>query len=182
MFDPKDEKARQSPRNQQEYFPSLRLAQTDDEQFLLTVRNHPEIVRLSSSQRIVTPGEHRTWFKSMLISERNMLLIAQHPYNESRIGYARLDCQSAETALITVALLPKVQGKGFGTRLIHEVCELGFQRWSELREILAVIRKDNKYSLAAFMKAGFVEIIDESRQRDYFLMSISSHDGYKACK
>lgn len=132
------------------------------------------MVALSTSQRTISLNEHQKWLESMLISKENLLLIIASATEQKQLGYARLDCQSAEIATITIVLLPEFQGMGFGIRLISEVCKLGSARWNKLRQILAIIRKENERSLTAFSKAGFVEADTKWQQPDHFVMCLQT--------
>lgn len=133
----------------------IRNARQEDADFLLSLRNHPQMVALSSSQREIDAAEHQTWLASILQSEHHLLFIIEQASTGVLMGYARLDCSTLAEAVITVVLTPEVQGKGIGTLVIRDVCTQGFLHWPKLERILATIRQENTRSQAAFRKAGF---------------------------
>jgi len=131
------------------------------------------MVALSSSQRIIHLDEHQRWLESMLKSELNLLLIIEYTDNRNdKIGYARIDCQKEDIATITVVLTPEYQARGLGVAIIQAVYKIGFTHWPLLRTILAIIRKENARSLAAFTKAGFTEAEPIYQQRDHHVLMI----------
>lgn len=153
--------------------PVLRRASAADGPFLLTLRNHPTVVALSSSQRIIHPDEHQRWLDAMLTSELNLLLIVDYTEDCIRkIGYARIDCREENIASVTVVLIPEYQDKGLGTSVIQAVCKLGFLHWPKLQKILAIIRKENTRSYAAFTKSGFIEADVMFQQPDHHVLMI----------
>ena len=135
--------------------PLLRRAQIEDANFLLTVRNRPEMIALSSSQQRIDPAEHQRWLRAVLQSQQHLLLIIGGDSKAEAQGYARLDCLSADTAAITVVLLPEWQGKGLGGQVIERISQYGFATWPCLRHILAHIRLENLKSQNAFLRVGF---------------------------
>ena len=63
--------------------------------------------------------------------------------NNERIGMIR-----ESNGIISIALLGKFQNEGYGTEAI--------KKYSEGRVLTAIIKKDNKRSIKAFYKAGYI--------------------------
>lgn len=109
----------------------------------------------------------------MLTSETNLLMIVEYIENSIRkIGYARIDCQQEDIGTITVVMMPEYQGRGLGTPIIQAVCKQGFLHWPKLQKILAIIRKENAKSLAAFTKSGFTDAEAIFYQPDHYVLML----------
>ena len=137
----------------------LRIANKDDVQQVFMWRNDLWIVSLSSSQRQVNWEEHIAWFDSLLISNQHLVLIIE-PTSTIGAGVVRLDKTDEYQARITIYLLKEFTGRGIGVEAIINACTEAFRLWS-IHNICAYIRSENRPSLSAFSKAGFL-IVDSS--------------------
>jgi len=136
----------------------IRAASLEDADFLLEIRNDPEIIALGSSKRAVDPQEHRTWLTNVLKSDSHLVFVVESPDQSESIGYARLDRDGADMAVITTALIKFWRGRSIGSKVIRMVSEIGFHKWKRLRFIIANVRTENLASARAFMNAGFVRM------------------------
>jgi len=73
-----------------------------------------------------------------LFSEYTLIVV-----ENERIGMIR-----ESNGIISIALLGKFQNEGYGTEAI--------KKYSEGRVLTAIIKKDNKRSIKAFYKAGYI--------------------------
>ena len=71
--------------------------------------------------------------------------------------------------MVSVYLLERFTGQGFGVIAIRRGCCEVFRCW-EVEQILACIQKDNRASLSAFVKAGFQESHSESCPSEHFAL------------
>jgi len=118
-------------------------------------RNNPWIISLGSSQQAITWEEHREWFQRMLADTRHLLLIIESDGGVGA-GTVRLDRTDEQRAVVTIYLLHEFTGRGLGVQALSDACLLSFTRWP-IETIHAYIREDNRPSLSAFAKAGFVD-------------------------
>ncbi|MCH2138468.1 MAG: GNAT family N-acetyltransferase [Phycisphaerales bacterium] len=126
------------------------------------MRNDPELIALSSTQRAVEEAEHVAWLAASLGAHDRRVLIVEDGA-VSRIGYARLDLLDPSAAEVTVVLAAPNRGQGHGVAVMHAVSECGFGAWPELRHVVAFIRSENMASVRAFKKAGFRQTVQWSR-------------------
>jgi len=136
----------------------LRRAGESDRDRLLGWRNLPEIVALSSSQRTVTTAEHGAWFAAALADPGCHLLIVE--VDGEPVGHIRLQDSPAGYATITVYLVPGSTGRGIGVPALRDASRRSFE--AGCRELRAFVLTDNARSIAAFTRAGFGALDDES--------------------
>ena len=124
-------------------------------------RNLDELVELSKDQRKVDRAEHDEWFKAALKNRDKMLFVIGPD-----AGFGRLERRHLK-AHISLYILPKFQGQGWGAEAIHRMTQEGLKRWP-IKEIIAEIRADNRRSKAVFNKVGYrVEGGEENGMRRY---------------
>ncbi len=132
---------------------SLRPATPEDAERLFAWRNLPEIVALGTTQRPVTWEEHAAWFAQTLRSESRLLRFILH--GGQPIGQVRFDREDSASCRVSIYLLPAFTGLGLGVTALQQACAEVFREW-DVAEIHAWIRADNRRSLSAFARAGFV--------------------------
>src|SRR5438105_1627104 len=99
---------------------ALRPVMPEDAGLLLAWRNHPELIRLSSSQRAVTQAEHQQWFSSLIDARppsAYVIMLANKP-----VGHLRFDLAAEGKALISLYLDPLYCGQGYGAQAIRQGC------------------------------------------------------------
>lgn len=152
---------------------ALRPAEQEDEAFLLRVRNNPEIVALSSSQRFVEPEEHAEWFRETIRRDDCLLLFVELEGHTEPIGYVRLDVEGTADARISVVILGPWRGRSIGTRVIRNAVDRAFRVWPAVVRVLAYVRNDNEASKRSFAKAGFRPARDAGVKPDHTLLEAS---------
>ena len=133
----------------------IRAASLEDADFLLEIRNEPEIIALGSTQRAVDPHEHQTWLKKVLKSDSHLVLVVENHDRSESIGYARLDRSSEDVAVITIALIKSWRGRSIGPIVIRQATHDGFSLWSTVETVVAYVLDGNEPSARSFVKAGF---------------------------
>lgn len=130
---------------------SLRLATMDDANVLLSWRNEPVTVALSSTpDRCVTIEEHARWLTGKLNDCGCQLFIA---YDErGDLGMVRFDDMDDHAGVveISIAVAPEHRGKGCAKAIIRAACDA----LSCL--IVANIKRSNIPSRRAFEACGFI--------------------------
>ncbi len=135
-----------------EFSLTLRRATIDDMKMIFDWRNLPELFVWGKTRKPVEWEEHVNWFKSVITSPQHFLLIVAA--GDKPIGQVRFDRKSNHVSEVSIYLLPHYTGRGLGVKALRLACDEAFARMS-LKEILALIREDNHYSISAFTKAGF---------------------------
>ena len=133
---------------------TLRRACALDKEIVFRWRNIDKIVALSTSKKTVTWDEHSTWFDCVIFSHSCVLLIVER--ENKPIGQVRFDKSELIGCSISVYLIPSEIGKGIGTFVIQEGCEIASCVWPTLRWVQASIQTTNERSIRSFIKAGFV--------------------------
>lgn len=132
---------------------SLRTANLEDGPFLLAIRNAEEVRSWSKNQGIISDATHRAWLESQLQNLGSVMLIVEH--SGQSIGYLRAQEKTLGTWLVSLALEPRVHGKGFGRRILEEARK----RFAEIHKahcLVAEVIVSNTVATNLFEGAGFV--------------------------
>jgi RimJ/RimL family protein N-acetyltransferase len=147
---------------------TLRPAAAGDADMVFGWRNDPFLVERASSQKCVTREEHVRWFQETIAgASRKMFIVVIHGVAAGQIRFERID---AETCSISVYVLERYTGRGFGVEAIRQGCAIVKREWPVSR-LLAYVRQDNVPSQIAFRKAGFE--ISESNARPNHVTLVS---------
>lgn len=150
----------------------LRKADIGDEQFLLELRNHPDLVPWGTSQRPVTAEEHAEWFHNRLWKSGNLLQVITLE-SGGRVGFVRFSILNPEEAEISIGIHPDYWGQRRGTSAIRVACHMLRYEIPDCC-VIAKIHKDNQRSIRAFTNAGFVPM--PGGEEPFILMENSPHD------
>ena len=132
----------------------LRPIKLEDSEYLLNIRNTPEVRRQCFKNKIVVKGEHQEWMK-MVLEDPDwsvyVVVVDQLP-----IGRAQVHRVSSSIAEISYALHPQHWGKGYG----KEILDMVQQRVKELKCVVmaASVRATNTRSHRLLSKYGFKPI------------------------
>jgi RimJ/RimL family protein N-acetyltransferase len=126
----------------------------DDCRLLWEWANEPAVREASFSSEPIPWKKHAKWFRTKLKDPLCLFFIALNEDCEP-IGQVRYDIDDKE-AVISVSLAKEIRGKGYGSQLIRLASERVLDS-SEVNEIHAYIKQENKASIHAFVKAGFQE-------------------------
>jgi UDP-2,4-diacetamido-2,4,6-trideoxy-beta-L-altropyranose hydrolase len=137
----------------------LRVVQSNDSDFVLSVANDSFTRQMSFQQHAITPREHEEWFARQLNSEAPFYIAI---YQGKPCGYARFTINNDE-AVISMAVAPQFRGKSLGTAIIHAASRRVLLN-NSLLCIYAFIKQENTVSRRAFAKAHFVEIAHGTNQ------------------
>lgn len=134
---------------------NIRLVKAQDRQLLFSWRNSQAIVAQGKSGRVVAWDEHCDWFEKILCHPNDFHLFIIE-LNETAVGQVRFDRINNSECEISIYLLPEYTGSGCGVEAIKKSCTRVFALM-EVVQIRSIIKTDNKYSISAFQKAGFVQ-------------------------
>jgi len=131
----------------------LRPAAPEDCELVFRWRNLPEIIALGSSQSEVKKNEHTRWFLKTLKSKTRRAFIIC--LQDQPIGQVRFELKKNKWIEISVYLLKRFRGFGFGVLAINLGCNHAFTTFPKAVGIFAFVREKNIVSLRGFQKAGF---------------------------
>ena len=99
-------------------------------------------------------------FWSELAAPGRHYLVADQPTADdpdpAPVGYAGLMTGGAEADVQTVAVVPGVQGRGWGGRLLRELVRLAAQ--DRATALLLEVRADNEAAIALYRRHGFEQL------------------------
>jgi RimJ/RimL family protein N-acetyltransferase len=128
---------------------TVRLAKVSDAKILFDWRNNPNIRAASEQTKPLIWEDHIRWLIHTLQSGTQHVFIGEQ--DGFPIGVVRFSVEH-DHALVSLALAPAAQGKGFGKCLLA----LGMAQIGSM-PIRARIRSDNAASRTCFAACGFVE-------------------------
>jgi len=128
---------------------TVRLAKIGDAKSLFDLRNDPNIRAASERTKPLIWEDHISWLTHTLQSTNQHVFIGE--YDGLPIGVVRFNVEH-DHAVVSLALAPTAQGKGFGKSLLA----LGIAQIGSM-PIRARIRSDNAASRACFAACGFVK-------------------------
>ena len=131
----------------------LRQACEDDCQLIWEWANDPDVRQLSFSSDFIPWEEHLQWFAKKL-SDPNCFQFIALDSNNTPIGQIRFDIHE-KNAEVAVSLDKGKRQQGYGSILIRKGV-VNLIRLTQINNIHAFIRAENKASIRVFQKAGFV--------------------------
>ena len=132
----------------------LRAATLEDCRLLWEWRNDPEVRANSFNPDLIRWDEHVDWFRQKL-ADPNCLIYVVVDEESTPIGQVRFDINYEGSAEVDVSIDVKARNKGYGSAALKLACQCAVQEFS-VRKALAHIKEDNKASISAFAKAGFI--------------------------
>lgn len=134
----------------------IRLLVEGDLEMLFQWRNIDSIIALSASQRGVTYDEHKHWFnQTFQNSNLEIYIIENDEIPVGQIRFQRKENTSSDCE-ISIYLLPTQQEKGIGSIAIDLALKKIIKSWDKIKKINALVRIENKASIAFFKKHKFL--------------------------
>ena len=139
----------------------IQLAKSEDSRAIYNIRYEPLVDALSRNHEVVSFEKHNVWFKKQYFSGlENKCFVLR--VDGVVGGYCRFDKNDKSEFNISIAILPKFQGKGFGKKLLSESMAL----MGSNKVFIASVFKNNSVSLKLFQRNGF-GLINEDKQQYY---------------
>lgn len=132
---------------------TLRRVASGDQDFLLRLRNHPDIRKWSFNPNPVEPGEHARWFRTWLERPERLFFVPE--LDGAPIGYVRFEQRSASEWVISVATEPEFQRRGHTRQFVQESIRLCFSE-SGCGQVTAEVLPHNISARSLFEGLGFV--------------------------
>jgi UDP-2,4-diacetamido-2,4,6-trideoxy-beta-L-altropyranose hydrolase len=132
----------------------VRVAEAADCDTVWEWRNHSLTRKFAKDPSEIALDAHREWFAAVLGDIDRRLLVGED--DRGKIGIVRYDV-TGDTATISVFVDPHRHGQGIGSRLIGAADAWILARHPAIRKVIAEIHSENKASVRAFARAGYVE-------------------------
>jgi ribosomal-protein-alanine N-acetyltransferase len=110
----------------------------------------------------------REQFWSELAAPTRTYVVAEA--DSAVIGYAGLFALGAQSDVQTIAVDPRMQGTGLGSRLLWALIDAAREQGA--RELLLEVRSDNAPAIQMYQRFGFERI---SIRRDYYAPGVDAH-------
>lgn len=131
---------------------ALRLACADDSKNVFEWRNDERTRKYSGDGDFISLEQHERWFTAMLIDSARKMLIAEE--GGVRVGVVRYDI-AGDKAEVSIYLVPGNSGRGLGESILVAGEAWLSRACPDVRELRAVVRRENAASLRIFESAGF---------------------------
>lgn len=140
---------------------NVRPATEDDALMTLNWTNDPDVRKVSFHPEDISEDTHRKWMAKMLSRKDAMLMIVETEQGEP-VGQVRLE--GAPESTVSISIAREWRGRGLGEWILRKAVRNAYAIGS--RKLNAYIRPDNRASVVAFERAGFVETTPTSIQGD----------------
>jgi UDP-2,4-diacetamido-2,4,6-trideoxy-beta-L-altropyranose hydrolase len=137
---------------------TLRLAEADDEGWLLELQRKPETRKFANDSRLPEAEEHARWFRATLADPSRLLTIVES--SGKRAGILRLD-RGAEADRVNIATDPAYHRRGVGAAALALAARI-----SPGRALDAQVLTGNAPSLALFQSAGYRQVGNDLYRRE----------------
>lgn len=127
----------------------VQLAGVEDSRGVYDIRYESTVNAVSENQAVVDFEAHDAWFRKQYFGDaKNKCFVLK--VDNAVAGYCRFDENSKAEFNISIAILPKFQGMGFGKKLLSESMAM----MGNDKVFIASIFKNNAASLKLFQKIG----------------------------
>lgn len=133
---------------------NIREFELSDAQTVFNWRNEPYIVNLGSLKKTVTWDEHLNWFNNTVKGIDRKAFILE--INNIPAGQIRFDLETKDSCFVSVYLIQEFSSKGYGVDFIKLGCKRIFSKWEWVKNVYALVRRDNEVGQKAFIKADFI--------------------------
>ncbi len=131
---------------------NLRKAIIADAQWILDIRNHKVIRKLSNNPGKINLEQHLVWFQNKLNDSTNICIVSEKVWWVI-MGYCRLDYIRRHQYLVSIAISPDTLSRGLGSKILkYSLWYL--KKWDI---VTAEILGNNIVSIAFFRKFWFRE-------------------------
>lgn len=131
----------------------LRIARPEDSLMVWSWRNEKAARSASGDTHEIPLSAHEEWFlRAIADPDARIYMISIN--DKEVVGYVRFRRLAQQAAEISVSLDPQIRGRGIGSEAIRRAtANLVREKWAS--SVVALVRKENARSLAAFKSADF---------------------------
>jgi UDP-2,4-diacetamido-2,4,6-trideoxy-beta-L-altropyranose hydrolase len=136
-------------------FIMLRQVTYDDCNLIWQWSNEEETRKASFSQKLIPWDEHFQWFKEKLADPDHVFFLATNG-NKNPLGQIRYSIEGKQ-AVVSFSIAPEYRNLDYGSELLKIAARKLFQE-TEVEEVLAFVKAENRVSFKTFQNAGFKKI------------------------
>ncbi|MEW6407116.1 MAG: bifunctional UDP-2,4-diacetamido-2,4,6-trideoxy-beta-L-altropyranose hydrolase/GNAT family N-acetyltransferase [Patescibacteria group bacterium] len=133
---------------------SLRLATRKDLPLLLKWFNDPELRQFSITSKKITLTQHRKWFTSLNKRKNKIFAVDLNGQHIGTAALRNIDSKNRQAELAIEIGEKEYWGKGYGTLIIKQLLEYGFNKLNLRSVYLSVFSKNNR-AVNLYKKIGF---------------------------
>lgn len=134
--------------------PRLRPVTAEDCRLLWEWKSDPAVRANSFNSTPIQWDEHQNWFRQKLADKFCFIYIVLGE-KDTPVGQIRFDLDADRNAEINVSIDARERNKEYGSAALRLACHR-LSRESNIVKVLAHIKEENKASIRAFSKAGFI--------------------------
>jgi len=152
----------------------IRRAEPQDRDFLLELKNDPEVREARFDPRIISPEEHRRWFEKVFESDNDVIYILEK--GRKSIGQARYLMRDEDTYEVGVSIVRDSRNMKMGTFLLRLTSDFVLSH-KKPKRIVSEIKKGNHASIKAFKNSGF-RFLSETSDRIVLVKDVLKDSGH----
>ncbi|SIQ30342.1 GNAT family N-acetyltransferase [Halanaerobium kushneri] len=133
----------------------LRKVKADDIDLLFKWVNEKTVRNNAFHQEKISYKEHQKWFNKKLNSKKSHIYILLK--NRNPIGQIRIDIDK-KIGEIDYSIIKDERGNGYGTLLLNLLIDEIENNDLSIKKVIGEVKKTNKASEKAFLKADFKKI------------------------
>ena len=130
-----------------------RYATIKDSRRILNWRNTKIIRNFSRNKKIISLKDHNKWIEEVLHSKKESLIIVEK--NKDPVGVVRFTNLDSKTSEVSIYLVPKYIGRGFGIGVLDSAEELFRSKFKDIKHIKANVLATNDTSQNLFLKSKY---------------------------
>jgi len=123
-------------------------------------RQDKEIYQYFKNPKKITLEEHLHWYHNSYLQDNSRydFVITLAEESHAIIGTCGIsDLNTKDNTMeVSYLLAPECRGKGYAKEAVEALINYGIERWS-IREVMAVVHKENEKSLHFIENMGFVK-------------------------
>jgi RimJ/RimL family protein N-acetyltransferase len=130
---------------------TLKTVEDKDWDFILDLRNHKQIRKFMTSDKIISKNTHYTYLKNQKLNPKFLNRIIY--FENKRVGYVRISGED-----VSIFIHPNFQGKGIATIALELIQPIA--KNNGFVKLVGKVFPDNKQSEKIFLKNGFVHSLN----------------------
>ncbi len=136
----------------------IEKAKIDDLMDVFELANDPEVRSSSLNQEKILLENHRNWFIKSISDSKCFFYIFRESKSHDFVGSVRFNEIDKESFLISLQVVKKYRGKGFGKAATEKCIKILASENPISSKIIAHIKENNPASQKTFLKLGFKQI------------------------
>lgn len=146
---------------------NIRLANIQDMKNVFDLSNDDTVRRNSIHSEKIDWNNHVKWFTNKIDSAESIFYTAED--DSVFVGYCRLDKEN-DIWIVTIHISPAMRGKGYGTKIIREVCKSNTEK-----HLVSFVKESNDPSYKMFLHCNFKLIANVQIDNEtYFKLQYSA--------